>query len=55
VVTADPLTLRRFVCGMGEYYQTGASLGNYFKQLKLSPNRLDRKKQSQEFCSTLVE
>jgi len=55
VVTADPLTLCRFVCGMGEYYQTGASLGNYLEQLKQSPKRLNRKKQSQEFCSILVE
>ena len=55
VVTADPLTLSLRFAAMGEYYQTGASLGNYLKQLKQSPKRLDRKKQLQEFCSILVE
>ena len=55
MVTADPLTLSLRFAAMGEYYQTGASLGNYLKQLKQSPKRLDRKKQLQEFCSILVE
>ena len=49
------VTLSLRFAAMGEYYQIGASLGNYLKQLKQSPKKLYRKKQSQEFCSILVE